>query len=151
MRTSYLDVYEFDDDLARLDYRTLHAWLSNAYWSPRIGEAEIEKGAVNSTLVAGCYLRRAGEGHGAQVGYLRLVSDKTRFAFIMDVYVAQEHRRRGIAENLVLFAMSHPELQDVYSWLLGTKDAHSVYRKVGFGALANPENMMMLKKEKQRP
>ncbi len=41
--------------------------------------------------------------------------------------------------------------RDVYSWLLGTRDAHSVYRNVGFGPLSNPENMMMLKKEKIRP
>ena len=145
MKAQYLDAYEFDDDLERLDYPVLEAWLSQTYWSPRITAAEIERGAVHSTMVAGCY------SHGGQIGYMRLVSDKTRFAFIMDVYVAAEHRRKGIAENLVRFAMGHPDLADVYSWLLGTKDAHSVYRNLGFGPLSNPENMMMLKKEKLRP
>ncbi|HKP94141.1 MAG TPA: GNAT family N-acetyltransferase [Fibrobacteria bacterium] len=144
MKSAYLDIYEFDDDLGRLDYAVLEAWLSKTYWSPGIKAAEIEKGAVNSTLVLGCYLE------GRQVGYMRLVSDKTRFAFIMDVYVAEEHRGKGIAGNMVRFAMDHPDLGDVYSWLLGTRDAHSVYRRVGFGPLASPENMMMLKKEKVR-
>ncbi|MDB5049639.1 MAG: hypothetical protein JWO30_2710 [Fibrobacteres bacterium] len=145
MKHTYLDAYEFDDDLGRLDYPVLEAWLSGTYWSPRIKAAEIEKGAVNSTLVAGCYL------DGRQVGYMRLISDKTRFAYIMDVFVEDAHRRKGIAENLVRFAMGHPELQDVYMWLLGTQDAHSVYRKAGFGPVASPENLMMFKKEKLRP
>ena len=144
MKSRYLDDYEFDDDLGRLDYAVLEGWLSKTYWSPRIKASEIEKGAVNSTLVAGCYR------DGKQIGFMRLVSDKTRFAFIMDVYVAEEHRRKGIAESLVRFAMGHPDLADVYSWLLGTQDAHSVYQNVGFGALTNPENMMMLKKDKVR-
>lgn len=144
MKSRYLDRYEFDDDLGRLDYAILESWLTESYWSPRIKAAEIEKGAVNSTLAAGCYL------DGGQVGYMRLVSDKTRFGFIMDVYVAEAHRGKGIGENLVRFAMSHPDLADVYMWMLGTKDAHAVYRKIGFGAVPLPENLMVLKKEKVR-
>ena len=144
MKSHYLDLYEFDDDLGRLDYATLESWLTESYWSPRIKAAEIKKGAVNSTLVAGCYQ------DGRQVGYMRLISDKTRFGYIMDVYVAEAHRRKGIAENLVRFAMSHPDLADVYMWMLGTKDAHEVYRKVGFGPVTLPENLMVLKKEKVR-
>jgi GNAT superfamily N-acetyltransferase len=145
MKRKYLECYEFDDDPARLDFPQLEGWLSVSYWSPGIREPEIRKGAVNSALVAGCY------ADGKQVGYLRVASDKTRFAFIMDVFVDERHRRRGIGENLVRFAMEHPELSDVYSWLLATRDAHPVYRKAGFSPLANPENMMMLKKEKIRP
>jgi GNAT superfamily N-acetyltransferase len=144
MKSRYLDIYEFDDDLGRLDYATLESWLTESYWSPRIKAAEIEKGAVNSTLVAGCYR------DGRQVGYMRLISDKTRFGYIMDVYVAEAHRRKGIAENLVRFSMSRPDLADVYMWMLGTRDAHAVYRKAGFGAVTLPENLMILKKEKVR-
>jgi GNAT superfamily N-acetyltransferase len=145
MKRKYLDAYEFDDDLQRLDYPALETWLGASYWSPRIKRAEIEAGAANSTLIAGCYR------NGEQVAYLRVSSDKVRFAYIMDVYVAEPHRRRGIAENLVRFAMDHPEVQGVYQWLLATRDAHSVYKNAGFGPLSNPENMMMLKSEKIRP
>ncbi|MEO7776607.1 MAG: GNAT family N-acetyltransferase [Fibrobacteria bacterium] len=144
MKQKYQDAYEFDDDLRRLDYPVLEAWLGASYWSPGIKRAEIEAGAKNSALIAGCYR------DGAQVAFLRVASDKVRFAYIMDVYVAEPHRRLGIAENLVRFAMSHPEVREVYQWLLATRDAHSVYLKAGFGPLSNPENMMMLKKEKVR-
>jgi len=67
--------YEIDDSLARVDFDKVTAWLTATYWSPGIQKPEVIRGARNSTIVAGCYL------DGAQVGYLRLVSDKTRFAF----------------------------------------------------------------------
>ena len=144
MKQDYLG-YEFDDALDRLDFALLESWLGATYWSPNIKAAEIEMGARNSTLAIGCYSGLE------QVGYMRLVSDKVRFAYIMDVYVATGHRRKGIAENIVKFAMAHPAVQDVYMWLLATRDGHSVYRKAGFGPLPVPEMWMIQRKEKIRP
>jgi len=145
VRQTYLDEYEFDDDRGRLDYAVLEKWLSQTYWSPNIKAPEIEQGALNSTVVVGCY------AHGAQVGYMRLCSDKVRFAYIMDVYVDEAHRRKGIAENIVKFAMAHPDVAGVYVWLLGTRDGHSVYAKAGFGPLPKPDFWMIQRKEKVRP
>jgi GNAT superfamily N-acetyltransferase len=144
MKKKYLDTYEFDDDKGRLNLNLLEAWLSNTYWSPRIKRWEIQKGAENSTLVVGCY------SGPEQVGYMRLVSDKTRFGYIMDVYVDELHRKKGIAQNMIHFAMDHPELKDVYQWVLATQDAHLVYEKLGFKPLSNPERWMILYKEKIR-
>jgi ribosomal protein S18 acetylase RimI-like enzyme len=145
MKKIFHDIYEFDDDILRLQYPVLEKWLSQAYWSPGIREAEIRQGAENSTLNLGCY------AEGKQVGYLRVVSDKTRFAYLMDVYVDEAHRRQGMAEAMTRFAMEHPDLLDVYLWLLGTRDAQAVYAKVGFGPLPAPQNWMILRKEKIRP
>ena len=66
-----------------------------------------------------------------QVGYLRVVSDKTRFAYICDVWVDPAHRRRGLARLLVRYAMEHPDFSTV-AWLLATADAHAVYAGLGF-------------------
>ncbi|MBW8888071.1 MAG: GNAT family N-acetyltransferase [Fibrobacteres bacterium] len=137
--------YEIDDDFGRLDFRVLEGWLTAAYWSPGIRMPEILQGARNSALNLGCY--RGGE----QVGYLRVASDRTRFAFIMDVYVDDAHRRRGLARTLVAAALSHPDLADVYHWALATRDAQPVYAQVGFGPLPVPGNWMNLRKEKIRP
>lgn len=137
--------YEIDDDFGRLDFGVLEAWLSKAYWSPNIREAEIRKGAENSAVNLGCY-------HGGKlVGYLRVASDKVRFGYIMDVYVEESHRRKGIAGEMVRCAMEHPDLKDVYLWLLATRDAQQVYSRVGFGPLPAPENWMIIRKEKNRP
>lgn len=139
MRQEYKDLYEFDDDIGRLDFDVVTGWLANTYWTPNISKGRVVKAAANSAMVVGCY---AGS---QQVGYARIVSDKTRFAYIMDVYVADEHRGKGIAQNMLLFAMGSPELSDVTSWALGTRDAHEVYAKIGFQPLSNPERWMQLK------
>ena len=145
MKIPHGGIYEIDDDPGRLDFDVLERWLSQTYWSPGIRKDEIRKAALNSTLAVGCY---AGSG---QVGTLRLVSDKTRFAYIMDVYVDGNHRNRGIARDMIRFAMERPDLRDVYQWLLATQDAHAVYRGLGFEPLPNPERWMILRKEKIRP
>jgi len=77
-----------------------------------------------------------------QVGYARCVSDKTRFAYILDVYVDENHRKQGIARAMVKYIISHPDLKDVYQWTLRTRDAHGVYKEVGFKPCAQPEQWM---------
>ena len=144
MKTTYTELYELDDDITRLDFDTLEEWLSTTYWTPNIGKAEIIKAAENSALVVGCY-----QGN-RQAGYMRLVGDRTRIGHIMDVYVDEAHRGKGIARAMILFTMEHPAMVDVYQWTLATRDAHSVYAKLGFEPLPNPERWMILKKDKTR-
>ena len=57
------------------------------------------------------------------------------------------------AMNLDLLpALSHPELKDVYQWILITMDAHGLYQKFGFEPLKNPERWMaILKPRPDRP
>ena len=38
--------------------------------------------------------------------------------------------------------LAHPELQGLRRWMLVTRDAHGLYRKVGFRELARPERIM---------
>jgi GNAT superfamily N-acetyltransferase len=108
-----------------------------------ITRAEVEHGFRHSALVAGAY--RGDE----QVGCLRVASDRTRFAYLMDVFVEPGSRSQGLGKALVRFALDHPDLALVYKWLLGTADAHEVYRRLGFGDLAHPERWMSLLR--QRP
>ena len=102
-----------------------------------ITENEIQKGINNSALVVGAYAE-----NGRQIGFLRIVSDKIRFAYFTDVVVHPDFRRNGIGQQMVKFALSHPELKDVYQWLLATLDAHGVYAKCGFKPLQEPGKWM---------
>jgi GNAT superfamily N-acetyltransferase len=113
--------------------------LSNVYWSPNITVNEIQKGIDNSALVVGAYTNS-----GQQVGFLRVVSDKVRFAYVLDVVVREDFRRQGIGQRMVNCALCHPDLKDVYQWILITKDAHGVYQKCGFEPLKNPEKWMTI-------
>ena len=138
--------YVLSDDLERIDFGTVTAWLAASYWSPGIERAEVERGARHSSLVVGAY-----DASGAQVGYARVASDRTRFGYFMDVFVDEGHRGHGIGRAMVAFAMDHPEHRPVYLWLLATNDAHGVYAKLGFEPPPHPERMMILRKPWPRP
>src|SRR4051794_33428858 len=115
MRACHLQ-YEIDDTQSRLNFPRIHQWLTSTYWWQYGLTPDLTKrGAVQSTLTVGVY-----DGNEEQVGYSRVVSDTIRFAWLADVYVAESHRRRGIATAMVRFALDHPSLTDVTTWFLAT-------------------------------
>lgn len=138
--------YRISDDPSLVDFGTVTRWLAGSYWSPGIGREEVERAAKYSSLVVGVYTAA-----GVQVGYARLASDKTRFAYFMDVFVEEKHRRKGIAQAMVRFAMEHPDHRSIYMWLLGTRDAHEVYRKAGFKPLDHVDRWMIIRKDRPGP
>lgn len=141
MRAPHHD-YELDDALERFDFARCQAWLSGAYWSLGITRADVEHGFLHSSLVVGAY--RDGE----QLGCLRVVSDRTRFAYLSDVFVDPAARGVGLGRAMVRFALEHPDLALVYRWTLATDDAHGVYRALGFGDLDRPETWLTLRKQR---
>lgn len=128
--------YELDDAFDRIDFTAVHQWLTNTYWSPGITRDTVEKGARHSSLVLGAYLGPQ------QVGYARVVSDRTRFAYICDVYIDEPHRGKRLGKAVVRFGMDHPSHSDVRVWCLRTRDAHGVYSALGFTPIPDPENWM---------
>ncbi|MEP7235444.1 MAG: GNAT family N-acetyltransferase [Ignavibacteriota bacterium] len=123
-------------DPAKLEMRRVHSWLANSYWSPKVSFEKVIHAMENSSLVLGAY------SSGEQIGYLRLVSDKTTFAWISDVYVAEACRGKGVARAMVEHAMTHPDYLEIKRWLLATRDAHRVYEALGFGPLEFPDHFM---------
>ena len=78
-----------------------------------------------------------------QVGFARVVSDRASFAYLCDVIVDPRHRGKGIGREMIRFALSDPEHQNLRKWLLATRDAHGVYARVGFSPLDHPERWMI--------
>lgn len=113
-------------DPSRVQLAVVYPWLRASYWSPNVRRDVVER-AFRNSLVAGAY-----EGE-AQIGVARVVSDRATFAWLCDVFVAEPVRGRGIARTLVQALIDHPELATVRRWTLGTRDAHEVYRPLGFG------------------
>jgi GNAT superfamily N-acetyltransferase len=126
-----------------MDFDKVTLMLKDVWWSPGIGKAEVMQGARNSALIVGAFNEK-----NEQIGYSRVISDKTRFAYIMDVVVDDRYRKNGIGQAMISFILGHPELKDVYQWVLLTKDAHGVYSKVGFKPIAQPENWMEIRKNR---
>ncbi len=133
--------YHIDSAPEKRRLEDIRDMLSKVFWCPGITGAEIEKGITHSALVVGAYL-----DDGRQVGFLRVISDTVRFAYILDVVVHEEYRRRGIGGGMVKYALAHPGLRDVYQWLLVTMDAHGVYRECGFESLKYPDKWMSIMK-----
>jgi GNAT superfamily N-acetyltransferase len=113
-------------DPKRLELARVHAWLCGSYWSPNIRLDVVERAFANS-LVVGAY-----DEHGAQVGVARAVTDQATFAWLCDVFVDQSWRGRGLAKVMVTTLIDDPRLQTLRRWCLATRDAHEIYRALGF-------------------
>ena len=132
------------DGIENMDFEKVTKMLSNSFWSPEIKFDEVKKGAINSALVVGAFSKDEG-----QIGYARVISDKTRFAYITDVYIEENFRKKGIGQKIINSILAHEELIDVYQWLLITRDAHGVYNKVGFNPVTRPLDWMEIRKNRQ--
>lgn len=128
------------DGIEKMDFQKVTQMLSKSFWSPGIRIDEVKKGALNSALVVGAF-----DNAENQIGYARVISDKTRFAYIMDVYVNENFRSSGVGQRIIEHILSHNELKDVYQWLLITKDAHKFYSKFDFQSITRPSDWMEIR------
>jgi 5'-phosphate synthase pdxT subunit len=127
--------YEISDDPARLDLDVVHGFLRECYWARGIPRALVER-SVRGSRCFGVY-------HGGeQVGFARVITDAATFAYLADVFILPAHRGRGLAKRLLARIKSHPELQGLRRWLLGTRDAHGLYRQFGFAPPSDPSLWM---------
>ena len=124
-----------------MDFDFVSKWLHDVYWSPGITKPEVVLGAKNSSFVVGGF-----DELGKQVSFLRIISDKVRFAYILDVVVDPDRRGQGVGRAMVKYAMNHPEMALVYQWVLKTKDAQGVYAKLGFEPMNDLERWMAIQK-----
>jgi GNAT superfamily N-acetyltransferase len=136
--------FEIDTAIERVDFPRVQSWLTTSYWSPGVSLESVEKAARHSTTVIGVY------ANGDQVGYCRVVSDETTFAWLCDVFVDEKFRGRGVAKAMVRFALDLPYGAELRKWVLATKDAQSVYAECGFTPLEDPTRWMW-KLVRQRP
>mgnify|MGYP005749474567 FL=1 len=131
-----MDGLRISSELADVDLDVVHGFLSEqAYWSPGIPRALVEKAIANS-LCFSAWL------DGRQVGFARIAGDRATFGYLADVFVLPEFRGRGISKALVAAAMAHPEVRGLRRIMLATRDAHALYAGFGFGPPARPESLM---------
>ena len=119
-----------------VDFDTVHRWLGGAYWSKGVARETVERAAYHSSLVL------SAKADGKQVGYMRLVSDKTTFAWITDVFVDESARGQGVARAMVSYALAHADFVAIKRWVLATMGAEGVYAPMGFRSLPHPERWM---------
>jgi N-acetylglutamate synthase-like GNAT family acetyltransferase len=137
MQTQRLpDDYEISTDPRRLDVSVVHKFLAeDSYWSRGIPRSTVER-AIENSLCFGVY-------HGAaQVGFARVVTDRSTFALLADVFVLEAHRGKGLSKELMRRVVEHEDLQGLRRFLLLTSDAHGLYSQFGFKEIGSPARFM---------
>ena len=122
-------------DPTRLDLETVHGFLTRSYWAAGIPREIVER-SIRHSICFGAFDR------GRQVGFARVISDRATFAYVSDVFVLDSHRGHGIGKAIMTTITSHPELQNLRLWTLFTRDAHGLYRQVGFREARHPDRLM---------
>lgn len=143
MKREFDGCYELDDDPSRVDVAAAHAYLgSESYWAKGRDLAVMEQLVREATRVVGLYAP-----DGAMVGFARALSDRHTVAYLADVYVLHDHQGRGLGTALLHMMIDDSGFEHV-RWLLGTRDAHSLYRRVGF---ETPSQRIMERARAPRP
>jgi GNAT superfamily N-acetyltransferase len=121
--------YLISTDPSLLNVDVIHNYLSKeSYWAMNIPGEVVEK-SISNSLCFGLY------ENDKQIGFARLVTDKATFAYLADVFILEAYRGRGLAKWLMEIIQAHPELQGLRRWMLGTRDAHGLYERLGWTIL----------------
>jgi GNAT superfamily N-acetyltransferase len=118
-------------DRSRLDVDLIHCELSGTYWAADIPRDVVAR-SISGSIAFGLY------DAGRQVGFARVVTDLATYAYLADVFIVEERRRRGIGDWLIESILRHPQLQG----LLITRDAGALYERHGFTAPPQPSGYM---------
>lgn len=128
--------FTISTDKSRLDIDVIHRFLTEeSYWANSRSREQTQTAIANS-ICFGLYHRKK------QIGFARVVSDKSTFAYIGDVFVLSDYRGQGLSKWLMQVIVDHPELQGLRRWVLATRDAHGLYSQFEFAELRHPERWM---------
>lgn len=132
--------YTISTDKAKLDLQVIHQFLAGSYWAKDI-PIEIVNRAIENSLCFGMFHK------DAQIGFARIISDHSTFAYLADVFILEAHRGKGLSKILMKEVFAHPQLQYLRRICLVTRDAHKLYEQFGFSPLKKPELWMEIKKD----
>lgn len=155
--------YIISTDKDKLDIDFIHSFLTTSYWAEGISK-EVVGRSIEGSLCFGVFLNNsqtpASEGKqavpaapslklqrskaGRQVGFARMITDQTTFAYLADVFIDEDHRGKGLSKWLVKVILSHAGLQGLRRIMLATRDAHVLYAQLGFTPVNNPERWMQI-------
>lgn len=119
--------YTISADKQLLDTHKIWILLTDCFWSKDIPIEYVSR-FLKHSLCFGVYAK-----DGQQVGFGRVISDYTTFAYVCDVIIEPNHRRKGLASALMKEILKHPDLQGLKTWsLVTTSEAKKIYIDHGF-------------------
>ena len=136
----YKGIFKISSSKEELDIPFIQNWLIHqSYWAAHRSPETIVQSIENS-LCIGLYAKNE------QIGFARLVTDCSTFAWLCDVFVTKEYQSQGLGKWMIRVIAQHPIVQSLKIFLLGTRDAHGLYREYAdFGPIAEPARWMIRK------
>lgn len=132
--------YRISTDPSLLQLEVIHQYLSKeSYWAQNIPFETVKK-SIEHSLCFGVYRLQE------QVGFARLITDQTSFAYLCDVFILPAWQGKGLSKWLIQSMQEHPELQSLRVWMLRTKDAHGLYEQFGWKNLDDDQCKRVMQK-----
>lgn len=130
--------YWVTTDDSKLDFDSIHRWITNSYWANGRTKEAMKK-VMDNSLNFGLF------HNDKQVGFARVITDYHTFSYLCDVIIDENCRGRGLGKLLMKEVLGYPPLLTMKRWLLFTKDAHGLYEHFGFTKDDMPERTMIKK------
>jgi GNAT superfamily N-acetyltransferase len=131
------DDFSISTDKQKLAVDKIHSFLSKSYWAENI-PLDVVQRSINGSLCFGVYRQEK------QIGFARVITDEATFAYLCDVYIEEAYRGKGLAKWLMETILAYPTLQGLRRFMLATRDAHGLYKQVGFGELTFTNRWMQI-------
>jgi GNAT superfamily N-acetyltransferase len=131
------DDFKISTNKENLQIEVIHRYLTDeAYWTTGRTREMTEK-SIEHSLCFGVY------HHDQQVGFARVITDYTIFAYLCDVFILTEYQGQGLGKWLTETILQVLDHEGVRWTMLATRDAHDLYEVYGgFLKLFLPEKWM---------
>jgi len=126
---------EISTDQNRLNLDFITSYLQSSYWASKRTKDAIRK-SIRNSLCFGIYL------NNTQVGFARVVTDTSVFAYLMDVFIDDSYKGSGLGSLLLDEILEHQDIMGIETFKLATHDAHEFYLRKGFKRISHPEFQM---------
>ncbi len=123
-------------DKSLLNIKFVHNYLKNSYWA-KDRPLESVQISIDNSLCFGVYHQKK------QIGFARVVSDFSIFAYLADVFIQENFQSQGLGKWLIATICEHPQLKRINRFILATKDAHGLYAQFGFKPIKDPKLYMV--------
>jgi ribosomal protein S18 acetylase RimI-like enzyme len=123
--------FTFTSDRSRIDLDAAYDLLVETHWAGTLSRDVLERAAANSL----CFGALEGE---RLAGFARVITDHATYAYLTDVVVRGELRGQGVGQWFMERILASPELRGLRRIALLTRDAESLYRRLGFERGAGP-------------
>ncbi len=132
---SLLNDYSLSDKQEDMQLNVIYNFLTHSYWAKNIG-IDIVKKSIEFSLCVGVFK------NSKQVGFARLISDQATYAYLADVFVLPDHRKQGLAKEMISHFQNNEELTSIRRWMLVTADSQPLYESIGWETISEPYKFM---------